>query len=205
MSRDTTLLAALLATVLAVPSVALADAPMEEVALNYSKITFPHEAAPAKRPESTNNLKQLHLASHDRPAAPGDVVAPTDAQPIGMPLPAVQAAREPARSQPTPPLTAIDPLPAKLDGGGSEGVRKGAWILDTSRLDPAALPSKPKEIVVVGSKPSTGLDAARDLSEIKARVDRNLHRPATPPAAIVAPAPKPPYTPIELLPLKGRR
>jgi hypothetical protein len=44
------------------------------------------------------------------------------------------------------------------------------------------------------------------LSEIKARVDRNLHRPATPPAAIVAPAPKPqPYTPIELLPLKGRR
>jgi hypothetical protein len=74
----------------------------------------------------------------------------------------------------------IDGLPAKLDSGGNEGVRKGDWILDTSRLAPS---SKPKEIVVVGSKP-----------------------PATAPAAIAAPAPKPqPYTPIELLPLKGRR
>jgi hypothetical protein len=67
---------------------------------------------------------------------------------------AIQNMREPAaRSLSTPLLTPIDPLPAKVHGDGSETVRKGAWILDTSLAGQAAAPaSKPKEIVVVGSK-----------------------------------------------------
>jgi hypothetical protein len=109
-------------------------------------------------------------------------------------------------------------------GGGSETVRKGTWILDTSRIDPAAAPSsKPKEIVVVGSKPpaASGLEHKPSFRSGEASVaTRGTHpdfawvpsrppaagAPATAPAAIAAPAPKPPpYTLIELLPLKGRR
>jgi hypothetical protein len=179
MRHHTTLLrAAALATAVAAPSVALAEPPTEEIGFYYSKITFSHEAPPAKRPESTNNLKQFHLASHDQPAAPGDVA-------------------------------------------GSEGVRKGAWILDTSRIDPATAPaSKPKEIVVVGSKPPVASGPEQFRPGAATDASRREHAdffwvpsrppaagaPAAAPAAIVAPAPKPqPYTPIELLPLKGRR
>lgn len=104
-----------------------------------------------------------------------------------------------------PMLTPIDLLPNAGQAAGRDMVMKGSNILLNAA--PAASSSKPKEIVVVGSKLPAS-DASR-----RAHPDFAWLPPARPaagsapaPASIAAPKPPPqPYTLIEMLPVRGRR
>jgi hypothetical protein len=119
---------------------------------------------------------------------------------------ATQADAQPAAA--TPMLTPIDPLPGPA---GGDIVMKGA------NIGINAVPSsKPKEIVVVGSKPPTsGLEAGPSLRAVEpGNASRRAHpdflwAPTTittsPAPTVKAPSKPQAYPLIELVPLKGRR
>jgi hypothetical protein len=228
MRHHTTLLrAGLVASAIAAPSVALAERPTEEVAFYYNRIGFNYQHTSDQAPASANTLEQIGPAAHNQPAAPGDPAAPSgtlaqgDMAPIkaqgDMAKAAIQNMREAAaRSLSTPLLTPIDPLPGAGQLAAQDVVMKGSNV----GLN-AAPSSKPKEIVVVGSKPPasdasrrahpdyawvpTGRPTSGDIGQIRqldATRGNNVHRPAAPPPAVKAPSSQPqPYTLIELLPI----
>ena len=120
----------------------------------------------------------------------------------------------------TPMFTPIDPMPGAGQPAGRDVVMKGSNV----GLN-AAPSSKPKEIVVVGSKPPashasprahpdfawvpTARPSASDLAQklpLQLSEANSVHRPTAPPPAVKAPSSQPqPYTLIELLPIKGSR